>query len=118
MGPPVLWQYSFSNYNEKVRWALDHKSVPHVRRSLMPGGPRAMVFSARGTLPVVDLDGERLVDSTRIIAALEKRYPDPPLYPADPDAARAGARHSRSSSTSTPGTRCDRVVVLRASRAS
>ena len=20
---PVLWQYSFSNYNEKARWALD-----------------------------------------------------------------------------------------------
>ena len=85
MDPPVLWQYSFSNYNEKVRWALDYKSVPHVRRSLMPGGPRAMVFSLRGTVPVLDLDGERLVDSTRIIAALEQRYPDPPLYPADPD---------------------------------
>jgi glutathione S-transferase len=82
---PVLWQYSFSNYNEKARWALDHKDVPHVRRSMMPGGPRAMVFSARGTVPVLDLDGERIVDSTRIIAALEKRYPDQPLYPADPN---------------------------------
>jgi glutathione S-transferase len=90
MDPPVLWQYSFSNYNEKVRWALDYKSVPHVRRSLMPGGPRAMAFSARGTLPVVDIDGERIIDSTRIIAALEERYPDPPLYPADPgERARA-----------------------------
>jgi glutathione S-transferase len=33
---------------------------------------------------VLDLDGERIVDSTRIIAALEGRHPDPPLYPPDP----------------------------------
>jgi glutathione S-transferase len=82
---PVLWQYSFSNYNEKVRWALDHKSIPHRRRSLFPGGPRSLMFSRNGTLPVLDLDGERIVDSTRIIEALEQRHPDPPLYPSDPD---------------------------------
>ena len=86
MDAPVLWQYSFSNFNEKARWALDHKGVRHVRRSLMPGGPRAMMFSMRGTIPVLDLDGRRVVDSTRIIAALEERYPDPPLYPEDPEA--------------------------------
>jgi glutathione S-transferase len=55
----------------------------------MPGGPKAMAFSRRGgTLPVLDLDGERIVDSTRIIEALEGRYPDPPLYPSDPDQRR------------------------------
>ena len=40
-----------------------------------------MLFSLRGTLPVLDLDGERIVDSTRIIETLERRYPEPPLYP-------------------------------------
>jgi glutathione S-transferase len=80
---PVLWQYNFSNFNEKARWALDFKRVSHVRRSLLPGGPRAMMFSRRGTLPVLDLDGERIVDSTRIIAALEQRFPQPALYPED-----------------------------------
>ena len=84
MAAPVLWQYNFSNFNEKARWALDFKHVSHVRRSLLPGGPRAMAFSLRGTLPVLDLDGERLVNSTRIIAALEGRYPQPALYPEDP----------------------------------
>lgn len=83
MTPPVLWQYNFSNFNEKARWALDFKGIPHTRRSLLPAGPRAMLFSLRGTLPVLDLDGERFVDSTRIIEALERRYPEPPLYPAD-----------------------------------
>jgi glutathione S-transferase len=86
---PVLWQYSFSNYNEKARWALDFKGMPHHRRSLLPGSPRAMAFSrGQGTLPVVDLDGTRIVDSTRIIEALEARQPEPALYPADPDERR------------------------------
>ena len=85
MSRPLLWQYSFSNFNEKARWALDYKGVPHDRRSLMPGAPRAMAFSrGEGTLPVLDLDGERIVDSTRIIEALERRFPEPPLYPEDP----------------------------------
>src|SRR5271165_73049 len=83
VSPPVLWHYNFSNFNEKARWALDFKGVSHVRRSLLPGGPRAMAFSLRGTLPVLDLDGERIVDSTRIIAALERRNPQPRLYPSD-----------------------------------
>jgi glutathione S-transferase len=87
---PVLWQFNFSNFNEKARWALDYKGVAHVRHSLLPGAPRAMAFSRHGTLPVLDLDGERIVDSTAIIAALEKRHPEPALYPSDP-AERAAA---------------------------
>ncbi|HSD25398.1 MAG TPA: glutathione S-transferase family protein [Solirubrobacterales bacterium] len=87
--PPVLWQYSFSNYNEKARWALDFKGMRHRRRSVMPGGIRGLWLS-RGdrTLPAIDLDGKRIVDSTAIIAALEARQPDPPLYPADPEERR------------------------------
>jgi glutathione S-transferase len=87
-GLPVLWQYAFSNYNEKARWALDFKGVRHRRRSLMPGGPRAMMFARRGTLPVLDVDGERIVDSTAIIAALERRHPEPALYPVDEEERR------------------------------
>jgi glutathione S-transferase len=85
---PVLWQYNFSNFNEKARWALDFKGIRHVRRSLVPGFPGALLFSQRGTLPVLDLDGRRVVDSTRIVEALETRHPDPPLYPADPEERR------------------------------
>lgn len=89
-GVPVLWQYTFSNYSEKVRWALDHKGIAHERRSLVPGFPRAMLFSLRGTVPVLDLDGERIVGSGRIVEVLERMRPDPPLVPADPrERARA-----------------------------
>ncbi len=88
--PPVLWQYAFSNYNEKVRWTLDYRRIPHARRKLLPGSPRALWFSSRGTLPVLDLDGRRIMDSTRIIEALERRFEDRPLHPSDPaDRVRA-----------------------------
>lgn len=36
------------------------------------------------TFPVIELEGQRIGDSSAIIAALEQRYPDPPLYPEDP----------------------------------
>ena len=32
-----LLQFRFSPYNEKARWALDYKKVPHKRTSLAPG---------------------------------------------------------------------------------
>jgi glutathione S-transferase len=87
---PVLWHLKVSHYNEKARWALDHKCVPHVRRAAEPGQHRAIAERLTGgrTFPVLVLDGTAIGDSTRIIAALERRYPRPPLYPADPEARR------------------------------
>jgi glutathione S-transferase len=81
---PVLWHLEISHYNEKVRWALDHKCVPHVRRSLLPGLHALKARRLTGdidTTPVLTLDGRSIGDSTRIIAAIEKRWPQPPLYP-------------------------------------
>ena len=34
---PVLWHISVSHYNEKARWALDYKRIPHRRRGLPAG---------------------------------------------------------------------------------
>jgi glutathione S-transferase len=88
--PPVLWHLKVSNYNEKVRWALDYKGVPHVRRAAPPGPHRKIArrLTDCGTFPVLVVDGEAIRDSTRIIADLERRHPDPPLYPADPEDRR------------------------------
>src|SRR5437764_320567 len=60
MAPPVLWQFRFSHFNEKARWALDFKGIPHVRRSLVPGlhVPRVLWLSGQKSLPVLQLDGE------------------------------------------------------------
>jgi glutathione S-transferase len=85
-GLPVLWHLKVSNYNEKARWALDYKRIPHIRRAAVAGRHREVARRVAGgsTLPVLVLDGQALGDSTEIIAALERRYPDPPLYPAHP----------------------------------
>jgi glutathione S-transferase len=85
---PTLWHLKVSHYNEKVRWALDYKGVPHRRIGLMPlfgSAPAAWLMTRRATVPILRLDGRTIRDSTAIVAALEERYPEPPLYPADPD---------------------------------
>ncbi len=81
---PVLWQYTFSNFNEKARWTLDYKRIPHVRHNVLPGSPRALWHSRNGTYPLLELDGSRLGDSSEIVSALESRAPDPSLYPEEP----------------------------------
>ena len=90
--PPLLWHLKVSHYNEKARWALDHKRIPHLRRAATPGPHRALARKLTGgtIFPVLVLGEEAIDDSTRIIAELERRFPDPPLYPAD-DAARRRA---------------------------
>jgi glutathione S-transferase len=85
---PILIQLDISHYSEKVRWALDYKRVPHVRRSPLPGTHIPIAYAlTRGqsyTLPLLRMDGRTISDSTAILAAIEERYPQPPLYPEDP----------------------------------
>lgn len=88
MSEVVLWHIPISHYSEKVRWALDHKGVEHERRAPQPPlhMPVALALTRGGsrTFPVLQLDGRRYGDSSAAIAALEERYPQPPLYPSDP----------------------------------
>jgi glutathione S-transferase len=89
----ILWHISVSHYSEKVRWALDHKRVPHKRRAVSIPGlhiPASMLLTrgASQTFPVLEIDGRAIGDSTEIIAALEQRHPERPLYPADPTQRR------------------------------
>jgi glutathione S-transferase len=91
---PILWHLPVSHYSEKARWALDHKRIPHRRRAaIVPGAHMvAAAWLTRDpgnfTFPILQLDGEAIADSTEIIAALEQRFPEPPLYPADPEERR------------------------------
>jgi glutathione S-transferase len=84
MDTPLLWHIPLSHYSEKVRWALDYKGIAHRRRVLGPDYLiRVWRATGQGKLPVLWLDGRAVTDSTRIIAALEEHYPEPPLYPLD-----------------------------------
>src|SRR5436190_13826846 len=86
MTRPLLWHLPISHFSEKVRWALDSKRVPHRRRIMPPGlhpfGGLLLTEGKQYTMPVLEM-GRRIGDSTAIIAALEERFPERPLYPAD-----------------------------------
>jgi glutathione S-transferase len=32
-----LYDFTFSHYSEKARWALDYKGIPYTPRHLLPG---------------------------------------------------------------------------------
>jgi glutathione S-transferase len=82
----VLYHIEISHYNEKARWALDYKQVPHERRAPPPMFHTlwALALTRKPTFPILRLNGKTIGDSTRIIETLEREYPEPPLYPSDP----------------------------------
>jgi glutathione S-transferase len=84
MADVLLWHFPISHFNEKVRWTLDLKRIPHRRRALGPDYLlRAWWATGRATLPVLFIGARAIGDSTQIIAALEEMTPAPPLYPRD-----------------------------------
>jgi glutathione S-transferase len=50
---------------------------------------------ATGTLPIIDLDGERVHDSTAILLRVNEIFPEPPLLSADARAAENQLRLTR-----------------------
>jgi glutathione S-transferase len=88
-----LFQFRFSHYNEKVRWALDYKGLPHRRTDLLPGPHRGVVRRLTGAsqTPVLRMNSEYVAGSAEIIERLELIFAEAPsLYPTDPQArARA-----------------------------
>jgi glutathione S-transferase len=87
-----LLQFRYSPYNEKVRWALDLKRVPHRRTSLLPGPHlgRVRSLTQRTQTPVLVPDGLAAIDeSARILDWLDAHYPSPRLTHEDPALAAA-----------------------------
>jgi glutathione S-transferase len=81
----VLHQWERSPFCGKVRKVLRHKridfSVVNYNGVL---GRRATRLSPAGQLPVLDFDGERVQDSSEIVAFLERRVPECPVVPPKP----------------------------------
>ncbi len=85
----VLYQFAFSHYNEKVRWALDYKGLPRQDRPLLPGFHARTVAKRSGgptTTPLLEVGGRAVHESADIIRDLEARKPTPALYPEEPEA--------------------------------
>ena len=89
MAETILYGTRLSPFVEKVALALALKKVAF--RLVPPSSPMDLKKwnPQTGKIPVIDLGGERLWDSTLILARLEERFPDPPLYSKDPAVAAA-----------------------------
>ena len=80
----VLHQWEASPFCRKVAHALRAKNLPFTtidHNGLR--GLRALRLSKVGKLPVLDVQGQRIQDSTRIARYLDEAFPEHPLYPTD-----------------------------------
>jgi glutathione S-transferase len=87
---PELFQFEFSHFNEKARWAFDWKRVMHRRHSYLPGFHMLpiMRLSGQRAVPVLRVDGRVIAGSASIVDWLERTHPLPALYPDDPGLRR------------------------------
>jgi glutathione S-transferase len=81
----TLYQFAASPFCDKIRRVLRFKQLPFTIHEW----PIAEVGSIRkknpaGKLPILEIDGTLIADSTAIALELEKRHPTPSLLPADP----------------------------------
>jgi glutathione S-transferase len=88
-----LFDSAFSPFARKVRMVLEHKGLQfEVVDGLLKSSHAALqAVNGRVEVPVLADDGITIVNSADIIAYLEFRYPEKPVYPSDP-AARVQAR--------------------------
>jgi glutathione S-transferase len=83
----TLFQYELSPFCDKVRRVLNVKGVAYSVEEVtildtLKG--RLKQLSPASKLPVLDIDNERIADSTDIVRFLEARFPEPRLIPSDP----------------------------------
>jgi maleylpyruvate isomerase len=86
-----LHRIPFSTNVERVEIALRVKGVDFEYVDHDEADRSAIrALSGQDLVPVIELDGEVLVDSPAILRRIEADWPEPPLWPADP-ARRAEA---------------------------
>ena len=90
-----LYDYWSSSSAYRVRIALGLKGLSYQRVVInrLDGleDPDYFAVNAQGFVPTLEIDGQRLSQSTAILEYLEERWPLPPLLPAGPE-ARARVR--------------------------
>jgi glutathione S-transferase len=89
-----LYQFYFSHYCEKARWALHYKGMSFTARNLLPGlyTKATSKLAPKTCMPII-VDGEQVVqDSTAIINYLDEKYPHRLLTPRDPSHAKAALK--------------------------
>jgi glutathione S-transferase len=86
--PPILYWQSISHPSQAARKMLDIKGIEYRRVDVLPLNQRLHMRLAGfrgGTVPGLKLDGEKIQGSRKISRALDARWPEPALFPADPE---------------------------------
>jgi glutathione S-transferase len=80
-----VYRIPFSTNVERVALAAGHKQLEIEWIDVDPDDRSPVeTVSGQALVPVLVADGEVVRDSPVILAWLERRYPEPPLYPAEP----------------------------------
>jgi glutathione S-transferase len=80
-----VYRIPFSTNVERVALAAGHKGVELEWVDVDPADRSPVVeLSGQPLVPVLVDGNEVVADSPRIVARLEERFPEPPLYPSDP----------------------------------
>jgi glutathione S-transferase len=84
--PPLrLYRIPFSTNVERVALALAHKGIAAEWVEVDAADRGEVVrISGQELVPVLVAGDEVVADSTAILEYLEERFPEPPLYPAEP----------------------------------
>lgn len=82
----ILHQIEISPFCEKVRRLLHFKGRPYETREVPPTETLVRIgrLDPVGKVPVIEHEGNVIGDSSQIARYLERRFPEPPLWPSDP----------------------------------
>ena len=86
--PNKLYVIPASHPSTAAALMLDRKGIPYKRVDMIPGPLKQAQLRLMGfpgdTVPALKLDGEKVQGTREISRALDRRQPDPPLFPSDP----------------------------------
>ena len=91
----TLYGARASPFTEKVARGLTLKKLDFALREPESAEDYRRWNPVTGRLPALDLDGERLHDSTEILLRVNERFPEPPLLSTDRRAAEGQIRLAR-----------------------
>lgn len=80
----ILHHYDFSNYAEKARLALGYKGLAWRSVTIPPVAPKPLLTPLTGgyrRTPVLQIGADIYCDTRLILAELERRFPEPPIFP-------------------------------------
>lgn len=82
----TLYSFSISHFSEKIRWALDASDIPYREIRWTPFlhiAPALLKTRRATTVPIIEVNGVVVQDSTRILHWLERHRPPFELMPGE-----------------------------------